>query len=212
MSEGLLLRFVLILPLLLVSLVLHELAHGVVADRLGDPTPRLYGRLTVRPLRHLDLMGTAVLVLTFLASQGTFFFGWARPVPISPWQFKDPQRAMLWVGLAGPATNAALAVCAAGLVWLTYGWSLDAARVVVLLFVLNVVLAVFNLIPLPPLDGSRVVGGLLPAGAYRWWSGLDRYGNVVMIGLFAALLLWPGLFEATIGAVLDAVADALLPS
>ncbi len=164
-GNDLFLRFLVTLPLLLLSLVVHELAHGWVAWKLGDPTAKLHGRLTLNPLRQLDVWGTVALVVTFVGSGGSFFFGWAKPVPISPWHFKDPQRGMMLVGAAGPAANFALALVAAGLVWLTYTWSLFAAQALALAFLLNVVLGVINLIPVPPLDGSRVVGGFLPRDA-----------------------------------------------
>jgi Zn-dependent protease len=204
------LRFLVTLPLLLVSLVAHELAHGWVAWKLGDPTAKLHGRLTLNPLKHLDVWGTIALVVTFIGSGGTFFFGWAKPVPISPWHFKDPQRGMMVVGAAGPAANFALALVAAGLVWLTYTWSLFAAQALALAFVLNVVLGVLNLVPIPPLDGSRVVGGLLPRDLYLRWVDLDRYGNYVFLGLLVVMLAAPQVFQATIGRVLD-WSYALLP-
>jgi Zn-dependent protease len=211
MDDALLRQFLITLPALLVSLVFHELAHGWVARWLGDPTAKEHGRLSLNPVRHLDLWGTAVLFLTYFGSGGSFFFGWARPVPIAPWHFKDPPRGMMLVGAAGPAANAALAGLAAGLAWLLYPdaplWLLEAVN---LTFALNVILAAFNLIPIPPLDGSRVVGGLLPAGAYRRWAELDRYGNLAMLGLIVLLVSVPGLFGDTIGAVLDA-AYGLLP-
>lgn len=211
MTESeLMLRFVVTLPLLLVSLVAHELAHGLAAWRLGDPTAKLHGRLTLRPLPHLDLWGSLALVLTFLGSGGTFFFGWAKPVPVSPAYFRDPQRGMMLVGAAGPATNFALALVAAGLVWLTYTWSLFLAQALALAFVLNVILGVINLLPLPPLDGSRVVGGLLPRDLYVRWASLDRYGTYVFLGLLFVMLAVPGAFSATVGAVLD-WAFVLLP-
>lgn len=210
MSDALLLRFVVTLPLLLASLVAHELAHGWVAARLGDPTPRLHGRLTLNPLKHLDPWGSALLVLTFVGSGGMFFFGWAKPVQISPWRFRDPQRGMMWVGLAGPASNALLAVAAGVLVWATYSSYLFAAQVFALAFLLNVILATFNLIPLPPLDGSRVVGGLLPRELYPRWVALDRYGNYTILLLLLVMVASPRVFDATIGAVLDA-AIRLLP-
>lgn len=200
-GESLLLRFVTVLPILLVSLVLHELAHGWVAARLGDPTARQAGRLTLNPLRHLDLWGTVVLVVTFLGSGGGFLFGWAKPVPVSPWLFRDPQRGMMLVGAAGPASNVLLALLSAALVWLTYGWSLFLAEMLMLSFVLNVVLGALNLLPIPPLDGSRVVGGLLPRGLYERWLGLDRYGSFVFTGLILILIAAPGVFHATIGVV-----------
>jgi len=202
-DNGVFLRFLVTLPLLLVSLVIHELAHGWVAWKLGDPTAKLHGRLTLNPLKHLDVWGTVALVVTFVGSRGTFFFGWAKPVPISPWHFKDPQRGMMLVGAAGPAANFALALIAVGLVWLTYTWSLFAAQALALAFVLNVVLGVINLIPIPPLDGSRVVGGFLPRDLYLRWVDLDRYGNYVFMGLFVVMLAAPQVFQATIGRVLD---------
>ena len=209
-DNGLLLRFLITLPLLLVSLVIHELAHGWVAWKLGDPTAKLHGRLTLNPLKHLDVWGTIALVVTFVGSGGSFFFGWAKPVPVDPRYFKDPQRGMMLVGAAGPAANFVLALVAAGLVWLTYTWSLFAAQALALAFVLNVVLGVINLVPIPPLDGSRVVGGFLPRDLYVRWVDLDRYGTYVFMGLLVVMLAAPQVFEATIGRVLD-WSFALLP-
>jgi len=202
-ENELFLRFIVTMPLLLFSLVLHELSHGWVADRLGDPTPRQHGRLTLNPVSHLDLWGTVILVLSFVGSGGQFFFGWAKPVPISPWRFKDPQRGMMLVGLAGPAANYGLALLSAGAIWLTYEWSLFLAQALLLSFVLNVVLGTLNLVPIPPLDGSRVLGGFLPRKVYPRWLALDRYGNWVFLGIVLIMVAFPGVFDATIGAVLQ---------
>ncbi len=210
-DSSLLLQFLMISPLLLVSLVVHELSHGWVASKLGDPTAKLLGRLTLNPVKHLDVWGSVMLVVTFLGSGGSFFFGWAKPVPVDPRYFKDGQRGMAWVGAAGPLTNYALAVIAAGLIWLTYTWSVFLLDMFWMLFVLNVILGTLNLIPIPPLDGSRVVGGFLPRSTYRAWAELDRYGNYVFILLFVVLVAFPGLFEATFGRVLELFTYVLLP-
>jgi Zn-dependent protease len=202
-DNGLVVQFLIISPLLLVSLVLHELAHGWVAWKLGDPTAKLHGRLTLNPLKHLDTWGTVMLAVTFLGSGGRFFFGWAKPVPISPWHFKDPQRGMMLVGAAGPLTNYLLAIVAAGLIWLTHTWSQWLAQTLYILFALNVILGTINLIPIPPLDGSRVLGGFLPREAYARWVTYDRYGNYAFMGLFVVMLAAPQVFQATIGRVLD---------
>ena len=201
-GNGLFLRFIVTMPLLLFSLMLHELAHGVVADKLGDPTPRQHGRLTLNPVSHLDLWGTVILVLSFVGSGGQFFFGWAKPVPISPWRFKDPQRGMMLVGAAGPVANYSLALISLGAIWLTYTWSLFLAQALLLSFMLNIVLGTLNLIPIPPLDGSRVLGGFLPRKVYPRWLALDRYGNWVFIGIVAIMVVFPTVFDSTIGAVL----------
>lgn len=209
-DAGLLTQFAIVLPLLLVSFMVHELAHAYVATRLGDPTPRQEGRLTLNPLRHLDVWGTAILVITFVGSGGSFLFGWAKPVSTNPQFFRDPQKGMMLVGAAGPAANICAALVCAALVWLTVGLSLFVAQALAMAYLLNVLLAVFNLLPIPPLDGSRVVGGFLPKSLYVRWAGLDRYGNFVFIAFIAVLLLAPEVFDATIGAILD-WSFALLP-
>jgi Zn-dependent protease len=201
-DNSLIIQFLIISPLLLVSLVLHELAHGWVAWKLGDPTAKLHGRLTLNPIKHLDTWGTVMLAITFLGSGGRFFFGWAKPVPVDPRYFKDPQRGMMLVGAAGPLTNYLLAFVAAGLIWLTYTWSLWLAQTLYILFALNVILGTINLIPIPPLDGSRVLGGFLPREAYARWVTYDRYGNFVFMGLFVVMIAFPRVFDSTIGEVL----------
>ncbi len=211
MSNELLTEFLYTLPFLILSLVFHEMAHGWVAYGLGDKTAAEQGRLSPNPLRHLDTWGTAMLFLTFLGSGGSFFFGWAKPVPIAPWHFRHPQRGMMLVGAAGPLMNVAIAAVAAGLAWLLYpGAPLGVLKAVNLTFALNVILALFNLIPIPPLDGSRIVGGLLPARLYPAWAGLDRYGNYAMLLVLVIVIAVPGAFGNTIGAALDA-AYRLLP-
>jgi Zn-dependent protease len=202
-DTSLLLEFLVVSPLLIVSLVLHELAHGWVAYRLGDPTAKAHGRLTLNPLKHLDRWGTIMLAVTFLGSGGSFFFGWAKPVPVDPRFFKDGQRGMAWVGAAGPLTNFALVFFAAGCIWLTYTWSAFLLQSFWMLFVLNVILGTLNLIPIPPLDGSRVLGGFLPRATYHKWAELDRYGNFVFTGLFLLMIAVPGFYDATFGVVVD---------
>ena len=202
-DNSLVVQFLIISPLLLLSLVLHELAHGWVAWKLGDPTAKAHGRLTLNPIKHLDRWGTVMLAVTFLGSGGRFFFGWAKPVPVDPRYFQDPQRGMMLVGAAGPITNYLLALVAAGLIWLTYTWSPWLAQALSILFALNVILGTINLIPIPPLDGSRVLGGFLPRGAYARWVTYDQYGNYVFMGLFVVMIAFPVVFNDTIGAVLE---------
>jgi Zn-dependent protease len=175
-----------LVAILLLSMMLHEIAHGYVAYKLGDPTAKSRGRLSLNPIRHLDPLGTVMFVLTYLA--GGFIFGWAKPVPVSPYYFRNRQRGMLLVGLAGPLTNFLIAV----VFWviltvfspaLTAPGSVRYAvgSILFLAFEVNVVLGIFNLIPIPPLDGSRVVGGILPRGAYQVWVSIDRYGMYILI-------------------------------
>ena len=164
-----------LLPAVLLAVTVHEFAHAFVADRLGDPTPRQLGRLTLNPLAHLDVLGTLFFVL--------FFFGWARPVPVNPRNFANPRQGMLQVALAGPLANVTVAF-AVGLVLKTQGlpgplWGELAAMVVGI----NVVLAVFNLIPIPPLDGSRILEGLLPAEQAIAYRRIQPYGTIIILVL-----------------------------
>ena len=209
-DSSLLVQFLIISPLLLVSLVLHELAHGWVAHLLGDPTAKAHGRLTLNPIKHLDTWGTVMLAVTFVFSRGQFLFGYAKPVPVDPRFFKDGQRGMAWVGAAGPLTNFAVALLAIALIWLTYTRSLYVANLFYTLMVLNVILGTLNLFPLPPLDGSRVVGGFMPREMYKRWAELDRYGTYVFLLLFVVLWQVPAFFDATFGAVIN-LFSTLLP-
>jgi Zn-dependent protease len=188
------LQFIILAPPLLLALTVHEFAHGYVAFRLGDPTAQALGRLTLNPLKHLDPLGT----LAFFV----FHFGWAKPVPVNPAYFKDPQKDMLWVALAGPATNLSLAVISALMVKavvllaqsIPYS-ALGAAILVPLNSTLiasvwiNLVLGIFNFLPIPPLDGSRILAGILPPDLARFYASIERYGFVLLIILAASGVL-----------------------
>ncbi|MFO7275264.1 MAG: site-2 protease family protein [Bacillota bacterium] len=181
-------------PGLLMALVLHEYAHARVADRLGDPTPRASGRLSLDPLAHLDPVGTLLLL--------AFGFGWARPVPVNPYYFRNPIAGMAYVAAAGPLTNVLLALAA--LVVLQLWWPPGlVGRALLYTAYINVFLAVFNLIPVPPLDGSRVLRAVLGRRG-EWLDAAESYGwllvllllvtNVIHVVLVpAAGLLFDGL-------------------
>lgn len=208
---NLLLQFLITLPALLVSLVFHEVAHGYMAARLGDNTAKRLGRLSLNPLKHLDTFGTLVLFLTFFTSGGRMLFGWAKPVPINPGQFTrmSPQRGMMWVGAAGPFANLVIVAASALILENLTGINEFVTIALFRVFQLNVILMVFNLMPVPPLDGSRIVGGLLPPQAYMSWARLDRYG-MLFVMLFLFLLIGP-LQPVFIG-VLTALYNLFLPS
>lgn len=170
----------------LLALSAHELSHGVASHRLGDPTPGWAKRLTLNPLAHLDPVGTAVFLLTSATAPVTgFAIGWAKPVPVDPRYYRNPRRGLTLVGLAGPAANLLLAFAFAlpfrlRLVPETSagGWL---ATFLLVNMVTNVGLAVFNLLPVPPLDGSKVLAGLLPLRQARWLRQLETYGPFLLI-------------------------------
>lgn len=166
----------LMLPAIVLGLTFHEYAHGLAAYRLGDNTARAQGRLTINPVAHVDPVG---LILLFLAG-----FGWAKPVPINPLNFRgDMKRGVLLVSLAGPATNLLLAIAAAVIWGVLYELKLPYFNDIMMYIVqINVVLAVFNLIPVPPLDGSKILAGLLP-GRQEWLYKLEAYGMIILIVL-----------------------------
>jgi Zn-dependent protease len=197
---------VILLPVLLLSMMAHELAHAWVAYRLGDPTAKSRGRLTLNPLKHLDPIGTAMFVITYLG--GAFVFGWAKPIPVSPYYFKNRQRGMALVGLAGPITNFVLAIVFILILnWISPpsdGWVF---KVFWMLFQINVVLGLFNLIPVPPLDGSRVLGAFLPRNAYEKWVAVDRYGMILVLAMM--FVFWTP-FGRLIEWVLTHLADVFL--
>jgi Zn-dependent protease len=194
-------RFVLVFP----AIILHEVAHGYVAYLLGDDTAKRAGRLTLNPVKHIDPVGTVILpAVMLILSQGRYFFGWAKPVPINPWAFKDQREGMLFTGIAGPVTNIVLAAIS-GVLFRLAGNPLGAISVLglsgaeVLLFFAqaNLVLAFFNLVPIPPLDGSRVVQYFLPDRMRDAYHSIERYGFVLLIGI---TWMVPGVFSAYLNA------------
>ncbi|GAB4133633.1 MAG: site-2 protease family protein [Rhodothalassiaceae bacterium] len=172
------------LPVLF-AVTFHEAAHGFVANALGDDTARMEGRLTLNPFAHIDPFGTILLPLMLLAFT-SFAFGYARPVPVNPVRLGNPRRDMILVALAGPAANLLLALLAAILlpILATYGgvardWAIQMLGVMVFF---NCLIAVFNLLPIPPLDGGRVVHGLLPSALARRYTGLEQWGMLIVVG------------------------------
>lgn len=196
MSGEFLIGFLLMFPLFMMAVVVHEVSHGWVALYFGDQTALQAGRLTLNPFKHIDPMGTVILPLLLRLVHSPFVFGWAKPVPINPLNLRNPKRDMLWVGIAGPAANFLLA----GLVALGLRcWGLTAPALVMAgakyLILINLVLGTFNLVPIPPLDGSRVLTGMLPLPWARRMLGLERWGILLVVLLLASgfmnKILWP---------------------
>lgn len=189
-----------IIPALLIAITFHEYAHGWVADRLGDPTPGSRGRLSLNPIVHIDPFG-----LLMLAVVG---FGWAKPVPVNPMYFRgDRRRGLLLVSLAGPVTNFLLAFATGLFFWLNriylFGSVLGGHLDMLLYFLLiyNVYLGLFNLLPVPPLDGSKILGSILPYRYTPYLVQLENYGYIILIVL---------LFTRTLPRILLPMADVLL--
>jgi Zn-dependent protease len=178
--------------ILLLSLSFHEAAHAWTANRLGDPTARQLGRITLNPLAHIDWIGTVLFPLVAMMSNLPLI-GWAKPVPVDPRNLRDPRRDFAIVALAGPVSNLILALAIAPLVALASGGgSLLASRGVYWMaraVELNVVLAVFNLIPVPPLDGGNVLAGVLPYSAARAFAQVRQYGFIILYALMLSGIL-----------------------
>lgn len=187
---------------LIISVILHELMHGVVGDKLGDPTPKLLGRLTLNPIKHIDPIGSIVVPAIFILQSTItgvpFVFGWAKPVPINPMHFKDPGKDMALVALAGPATNfalAALAIIVYKLIFqneslltaFTQGDSNFLGLGILFianLITINLALAFLNLVPIPPLDGSKILQAFLPENLAMSYEKVAPYGFIILLALF----------------------------
>ena len=181
----------LLVPVLVFSMALHELAHAYMANRLGDPTARMLGRLTANPLKHIDPMGTAMFAITYLTSG--FMFGWAKPIPVQPRFFNRPHRDMAIVAIAGPIVNIVIAYVTAVVAIQIFpsatGFFGD-----------------FNMMPIPPLDGSRVLAAFMPREMAEAWGRLDQFGFFIIFGL---IFFFPPFYN-TITAIRMPIQDLLV--
>jgi Zn-dependent protease len=189
------------IPALLLAVTVHEVAHGLVADRLGDPTPRLQGRLTLNPLPHIDPLGALAFILAG--------FGWARPVPVNAANLRHPVRDMAWIAVAGPAANFVVAFFGLVMLVLVRGSGLPGLVVEPLggmclwAFHFNLALGIFNLIPLPPLDGGHFLPFMLPRGAARALRALEQHGPLLLL-----LLVVSGATRYVVGPVFEVLLRA----
>ena len=210
MINTFILQLIILAPPILLALTVHEFAHGYVAYRFGDPTAKDQGRLTLNPLKHLDPLGTLAFFIIKI--------GWARPVPVNPGYFKNPRKDMLWVALAGPLVNLVLAVISAfcvKIVWFiatTVPYSALAKAILIPLnemlmasVWINLVLCIFNFLPIPPLDGSKILAGLLPPDMARSYASVERYGFVIIM-----LLAFTGILSKMIMPIIGFARNILL--
>ena len=186
-------NFLVSLPVFLLAVVAHEYAHGWVAYRLGDPTPKYSGRLTLNPLAHIDPIGTIILPLSLLLLGSRIIFGWAKPVPINFLSLRNPKRDMFWVGLAGPFANIFLVLILSFLLKMKLPLGAFFNEFIIAAIMINLVLAIFNIIPIPPLDGSRLVAAILPWRYAIIYNRLEPFGFLIIL-----LLLYMGLLNKLI--------------
>ncbi len=187
---------------LVLAISIHEYSHAVAADRLGDPTPRSQGRLTLNPLAHLDPLGTLALLL--------LGFGWGKPVLFDPYNLRSPRRDSALIAIAGPISNLLFALILSLIVNFIPGIGVFSA-VFPIIIIMNITLAIFNLVPVFPLDGEKILGGLLPAEIYREYSTImSQYGTIILIFMLLPIAGGVSPISALISPVISFVANLLL--
>ena len=201
--------------ILIFSIIIHEVSHGFVADKLGDPTARLQGRLTLNPKPHIDLFGSIILPLILMISHSPILFGWAKPVPFDPFNLKNPRKDSALISLAGPSANFIIAILfsiiARILVLINFSGFEFFYSLAVSTVLLNVVLGVFNLIPIHPLDGFKVVGGLLSEKQASEWYQLERFGIIFLLSFLFLPVGGSNMLNLVLGPVIRFIIGLLLP-
>lgn len=195
---------------LIIAITIHEFAHAFAADRLGDPTARAAGRLTLNPFAHIDPVGTVVLPLSLLLlSGGTFAYGWGKPTPFDPYNLQNPRRDAGIISVAGPLSNIALAiVISIAIRFLPYTFSIF----LIPLILTNIGIAVFNLIPVGPLDGQKIIFGLLPRDlAYEFQAIMNKYGTLLLIMLIFPFFGGEAPISAIMNPAIQFLARLLIP-
>lgn len=180
---------ILLIVILIISIILHEVSHGYMADYLGDPTPRLQGRLTLNPLKHIDPVGS--ILVPIVTSLGGFTFGWAKPVVYNPYNLKDRRKGEFLIALAGPLSNLTLAIVFGQVLRFVANRSAGTdpvMEIIAYIVIINIVLAIFNLIPLPPLDGSKLLLAFLPNQYGKFRMLVERLGPIFV--LIVVFFLW----------------------
>ena len=201
LSPQLIQALVIQIPPLLLAITVHEVAHGYIAMKKGDYTAQMLGRITLNPVRHIDPVGTVLFPLMLALSGTGFIFGWAKPVPVNSFNFRNPKKDMVYVSLAGPASNLLLALAFAMVLRIMLWFPGDAAirgsailtplvAMIMWGIRISIILGVFNLLPIHPLDGSHILEGLLPPDMSRSYSRLAPYGFIILIVLMITGLLW----------------------
>lgn len=196
-----------IIVVIMFSVVIHEVMHGVAADWLGDPTARLAGRLTLNPIPHLDPIGSVLLPIIFALTPGSFFFGWAKPVPYNPYNLRPGRFSEAIVAAAGPASNLAIAIFFA--LALRVGFFAGLESLFIYIVAINVSLMLLNLIPVPPLDGSKIVSAILPRALSRGYEQIRHqleFNPFLGFGVVIVIIL---LFSGTYSSIVFAITRAL---